>query len=129
MPRVSDFRGRTDDDLAAVHAFAHVIIRFAQQGQANAVHEERAERLSRAAIEGQINGRGRQSTIAALISDLSREVRAYVAVNILDLITSNETRALAEDHVARFLENGFVERAFAAEALVAFPRVIAIEFA
>src|SRR5690606_27143745 len=89
---------------------------------------ERAQALAGAAGERQIDCAPRQALIAALVSDLAGEVRADVAIDVGDLVTGDEARALAENNVARFLQDGLVERTLVAETFVAFARVVALEF-
>ncbi len=77
---------RDEDDLAAAHALADIVVALPGELDADAPDEERAEALARAAAEVEFERAVGQPFVAVAVGDLAGELRADTAVGVADLV-------------------------------------------
>jgi hypothetical protein len=77
-------RGRSDDDVAAVHPFAEAVVGVADEDQAQPWDREGAETLAGAASDGEVHRTVGKSRVAVRGGDLARDVRAERAIGVPD---------------------------------------------
>ena len=78
---------RLQHDLAARHAFAHVVVRLAFEMQMQAARIPDAEALARGALEGDDQRRLGHAVVAPVLGDFPRHARADGAMKITDGIS------------------------------------------
>src|SRR4030042_2012577 len=84
VPGEGGVGGRPHDDLAAGHALAHVVVRFALQHQAQAVGAPGAEALAGAALKAGLDSPGRQALQSVAQGDLAGDAGADGEVAVAD---------------------------------------------
>jgi hypothetical protein len=110
-----------DDDLAARHALADVVLRLTLQGQLHTADVKHPERLPGHPAEVILNGGWRQSSVAVNTGDLSGQARADRALAVGDRVASAE-RFTRRDGLDGVLIDRLVERRRVLGAVVA-PRL------
>src|SRR5690606_28154406 len=103
VPGVARLGRRADDDLAAGHALADVVVALAVEQHAHARREERAEALPGAALEAQRQRAVGQPGLAVARADLARQRRANGPVDVGERVGQLDRRA-ALDRRAGVLE-------------------------
>src|SRR5690242_3806082 len=78
-----------DDDLAAAHAFADIVIGLAGKIESHATNTERAEALTSAALKTQVDRAWLQAGVAVAVRNLARQAGADRSIAVGDLVPQN----------------------------------------
>src|ERR1035437_2222947 len=112
---------RIDDDFAAAKTLAQIIVRVAFEFERHAFGYERAEALTRAAGELEINGILRQAVWTPLLRDLAAGDGADDTVDVADGQVGVDALAAFDGRLADVQQPRHVERLFNAVILVNLP--------
>ncbi len=88
--------GGLDDDAAAGQALADIVVAFALEFEGDAARQPGAEGLAGGALEADLDGVVRQTSMAIDLRDRAAQHRAGAAVGVVDLHLELDRRAAVD---------------------------------